>query len=768
MNSYVRSILGLLSIATCMLGQTRPLVTARDCVQTRYLLNENGEPNLKINGQGTRIAYLVKAPNLESNDNEIELYVRSLSGDVHQTTRLITVSPKLSNLKWLADGRHIAVMAPANGRIGIVLLDSVTGGKEVLVSAPKDIDEYAINDKGDTVVYALREDVAKAYAHTSIERAAGYRVSSNTIPSSGMVWRSPWIPYKLWLRRRMVGGGWTKPSVLNLRSPFTRLPLATVRASSRFAFSFSPDGHKLLINLADIDMTKPQEIDGSRLPSAWAQSPTYRRRAAAGGQIWITVLHNLETGETSMPFPTPGAAGTPRWSPDGQAFYIVANAPVGSALEAREEESHPSPSKPWHVWRVELGSGRADIVHSDVRDPFHTILWVKAQSIGLLTASHRIATMVSTPSGWSIQSEYDIAAQYSNFGDLASDGFQTVLDYQSSETPPELRFYRNGDKTAFTTLPLNPRFKNLQFAVSREFSWATSRGTSLKGSLLLPPDYNPAIRYPLVIQTKSQQSAFVCDSGSEHYPSFAPQPMATQGLLYLSINAGDLSSHYPPGYPGGIGEAIFYTDVWDSAVRELDHLGIIDVTRVGIIGYSRTGWHTQFALAHASTHYAAATSTDNIQYSLGEYWLLHSAIATGPYDAMYGGPPYGYSLGDWMKYSISFNMDKIHTPLLIEAMGYGVLDDTIGESPVNLSLRYEIVTALDRLKKPVELYYYPNEQHQPDHPKARLASIQRNIDWYRFWLQAYERPEPEDPDQYNRWRRLRSLRDADLRMTSAH
>ena len=56
---------------------------------------------------------------------------------------------------------------------------------------------------------------------------------------------------------------------------------------------------------------------------------------------------------------------------------------------------------------------------------------------------------------------------------------------------------------------------------------------------------------------------------------------------------------------------------------------------------------------------------------------------------------------------------------------------------------------------PVELFYYPNEEHAPDHPQARLATLQRNIDWYRFWLQGYERPTPEDKTQYARWWKLR-------------
>jgi hypothetical protein len=38
--------------------------------------------------------------------------------------------------------------------------------------------------------------------------------------------------------------------------------------------------------------------------------------------------------------------------------------------------------------------------------------------------------------------------------------------------------------------------------------------------------------------------------------------------------------------------------------------------------------------------------------------------------------------------------------------------------------------------------------------------MQRNVDWYRFWLQGYERPNPEDPTQYLRWEKMRVIQDA--------
>ena len=48
-------------------------------------------------------------------------------------------------------------------------------------------------------------------------------------------------------------------------------------------------------------------------------------------------------------------------------------------------------------------------------------------------------------------------------------------------------------------------------------------------------------------------------------------------------------------------------------------------------------------------------------------------------------------------------------------------------------------------------------------PVACLNNLQLNVDWYLFWLQDYERPNAEDPDQYKRWEHIRELRDADAK-----
>jgi len=106
------------------------------------------------------------------------------------------------------------------------------------------------------------------------------------------------------------------------------------------------------------------------------------------------------------------------------------------------------------------------------------------------------------------------------------------------------------------------------------------------------------------------------------------------------------------------------------------------------------------------------------------------------YDNIYGGPPYGKTLQNWLDYSISFNLDKIHTPLLMEEMGYGISTPNPHLFQDGLAESWEVFSGLNLLGRPVEQYFYPNEDHTPDDPKARLASMQRNVDWYRFWLQG--------------------------------
>jgi hypothetical protein len=96
-----------------------------------------------------------------------------------------------------------------------------------------------------------------------------------------------------------------------------------------------------------------------------------------------------------------------------------------------------------------------------------------------------------------------------------------------------------------------------------------------------------------------------------------------------------------------------------------------------------------------------------------------------------------------------FNLNRVQTPLLIQAI-----------TAPSILEEWEIYASLRLQRKPVEMIYIPDGQHILQKPLERLASQQSDVDWFRFWLQDYEDPDPAKVEQYLRWRELRKLRDA--------
>jgi len=204
----------------------------------------------------------------------------------------------------------------------------------------------------------------------------------------------------------------------------------------------------------------------------------------------------------------------------------------------------------------------------------------------------------------------------------------------------------------------------------------------------------------------------------------------------------------PLDYPGRMGEAYNWMSTVESAVEMLRRRGLVDPQNVGIIGFSRTSWKTDFMLTHSEFRFLAASSADGGLYNYGVYWTHNILDLDRNLEFQLGGPPYGDSFENWLKFSPAFNAGKVNSPLLMEYTSSGGLVSEPTDA-------YEFYTALQRQDKIVELYFYPGANHQLDTPLERFSSLQRNVDWFRFWMQGYESPSPVDSEEYLRWRKLR-------------
>ena len=81
----------------------------------------------------------------------------------------------------------------------------------------------------------------------------------------------------------------------------------------------------------------------------------------------------------------------------------------------------------------------------------------------------------------------------------------------------------------------------------------------------------------------------------------------------------------------------------------------------------------------------------------------------------------------------------------------------VGEGRWSLLNMWEPYAELRYLHKPVDLMMLNTDEHVLTNPAVRMASQGGSVDWFRFWLNAEEDPDPVKIDQYTRWRELRTL-----------
>ena len=307
---------------------------------------------------------------------------------------------------------------------------------------------------------------------------------------------------------------------------------------------------------------------------------------------------------------------------------------------------------------------------------------------------------------------------------------------QDLNTPPTL--WASGLAKAKQIWDPNPQLGPIQLGKASLFHWKDADAYSWTGVLVVPPGYEPGKRYPLVIQTHGYRDfAFITDG---IYPTaMAARALSSAGFIVLQTTSR-------PDHMLTAQEATDEITGWKAAIAQLDRDGLVDPTRVGVIGFSRTCWYVEQALIDAPKLFAAATIADGVDNSYMTYRLFGEGRPTmaKEYRKIIGTSPVGDGLAIWMQHAPSFRLDKVVTPLRIEAIG-----------PSSVLMEWEIYASLRDQHKPVDLIYIPGGQHILQKPLDRLASQQGNVDWFRFWLEGYTDPAPQKVQQYRRWKMLR-------------
>jgi len=501
-------------------------------------------------------------------------------------------------------------------------------------------------------------------------------------------------------------------------------------------------------------------------PATWQKDPAFRHWPEGGFTVPQTELIRAELPAIIPPTPEPGRntvslgfaidaacisdqfwSMAALWSDNSESYLVCGPSPVGDGSAV--DEKLVGPYRPQHLFAIDARTGAAQRV---MDEPPEELLAFdeQARHIVLKTRNGDLVTLrhAETAGGeWKEEQRTKLPNSGLSALAMVPGGAPRFAGIQQTPTePPDLWLLnvKTGQKAALTEV--NPELREQTLGRVEKIEWVGGNASKNWGYVIYPVGYEAGTRYPCAILCKSWDDTFIHGGNGGMRSNFAPQALANSGfvVLMLADSIGPYAKGTWKNLPGGVSEAFRGMDAFETARRELDRRGLIDPARVGIMGFSRSSWIVDFTLTHSAETWAAAVSADSGIYNYGTYLgdkNLRSGMA-----AMYGGPPSGDTFKAWLEYAPAFSARHVRTPLLMQYHN-------------KISMAAEFYSALITQGKPVELVLFPEGKHILELPLQRAGSMQGSVDWFRFWLQGYENPHPQYPDQYARWRKLRVQRE---------
>jgi dipeptidyl aminopeptidase/acylaminoacyl peptidase len=290
----------------------------------------------------------------------------------------------------------------------------------------------------------------------------------------------------------------------------------------------------------------------------------------------------------------------------------------------------------------------------------------------------------------------------------------------------------------------NPEFARLTLGKPERLHLRNRFGSETIADLVLPVDYREGRRYPMVV-VQYETRGFLRGGTADEYPI---QAFANRGYAVLSFKRPFLASILSARDPEQAGKQNLkdFADrknvhaSLEDAVRLVIARGIADSTRIGITGLSDGSSTVEWALIHSRLFSAAATSS--CCWDPTGLWLVGPSAARH-----FRAEGYPGALGRhgpfWKEVSLSDNANHLSTPILVNASEEEVLDALF------------TYTALREAGVPIDLFVYPEEYHARWQPAHRLATYQRSLDWFDYWLRGVRSGDPRRAVELKAWDGLR-------------
>jgi dipeptidyl aminopeptidase/acylaminoacyl peptidase len=274
-------------------------------------------------------------------------------------------------------------------------------------------------------------------------------------------------------------------------------------------------------------------------------------------------------------------------------------------------------------------------------------------------------------------------------------------------------------------------FSQLNLTEPEEIWYTSFDGKKIHGWLQKPPDFDPAKKYPLILNIHGGPHAaygFVFDHEM--------QWMAAKGYVVLYPNPRGSTS-----YGQQFGNIIQYRYPGDDfrdlmiGVDEVIKRGYIDPKKLGVTGGSGGGLLTNWVVGHTDRFAAAVAQRDIASWAA--WWYAADFTLFQP--SWFKAPPFE-DPQDYVNRSPITYIKNVHTPLML------VLGEADYRTPPAAGGE-EMFRALKFLKRPVIMVRFPGESHElsrSGQPWHRVERLEHIVGWFDKYLQGMSKPEYDD------------------------
>ena len=288
----------------------------------------------------------------------------------------------------------------------------------------------------------------------------------------------------------------------------------------------------------------------------------------------------------------------------------------------------------------------------------------------------------------------------------------------------------NGGEPRQLTHVNDPLFSKLNLTEPEEIHYKTFDGKNIEAWVQKPPDFNPAKKYPLILDIHGGPHAAYGYIFEDEF-----QWMAAKGYVVLYPNPRGSTT-----YGQDFGNVIQYHYPGDDykdlmvGVDDVIRRGYIDDKKLGVTGGSGGGLLTNWVVGQTNRFAAAVSQRDIASW---EAWW-YSADLTLFQPTWFKAPPFDDEREFKARSPLTY-IKNVKTPMMF------ILGEADYRTPPAAGGE-EMFRALKFRKIPTVMVRFPNESHelsrsgQPWHRVERLENI---VGWFDHWLMGVPKPEYE-------------------------